>query len=290
MKEYLNLFKDKTLPRRYGIMALSLFISAINYNLLILPLNLVTGGSGGIAVITKHLFNIDPSIMVFIICFICLLLCAIFLDAENTVGALFVTIFFPIFIKITAGVSDFVFVDTSNVILICFYSAIINGVTNAMIYKEGLNAGGTGVIAKILYKYKHISQNEGNGITNAIIVLVGAYCFGINMLLYAAIFIFITAVSGEMSQLGVSQNKIIYTVTTKYNKIAETLKELNHDSTMYEVETTHKNRDDKMIMTVVPTREYYLIKNIIRKIDKKSFIFVTDSYQTSGQDVSIKNV
>ena len=290
MKELISLFKDKTLPKRYGIMTISLFISAINYNLLILPLKLVTGGSGGIGIITKHLFNFDPSIVIFVILFICFIFSFIFLDKENTLAALFVAIVYPLFVRVTSGIVDLVFIDTSNVILICFYSGIINGITNAMIYKQNLNTGGIGVFAKILYKYKHISQNKSSSIINALIVLAGSYFFGINMLLYALIFIFLTNISGEMAQLGVSQNKIVYVVTTKYEKIAKTLKELNHDSTMYEVETTHKNRDDKMIMTVVPTREYYIIKKIIRSIDNKSFIFVTDSYQTSMQDVSINSI
>ena len=289
MKGFLELLKDKSLPKRYGIMTISLLLSAINYNMLILPLNLVTGGAGGIGVITRHLFGIDPSVMIFVISFICLIFSAIFLDKENILGALFVTFVYPLFIKVTAGLPDLVFIDTSNVIFICVYSGILNGVTNAMIYKQGLNTGGLGVFAKILNKYKHISQNKAQMVINIAIVLTGVYFFGINMLLYSLIFLFVTNIAGEMAQLGVSQNKIIYTVTTKYDEIAETLKNLNHESTMYEVETTHKNRDDKMIMTVVPTREYYLIKNIIRKIDKKSFIFTTDSYQTHGQDISINS-
>ena len=39
---------------------------------------------------------------------------------------------------------------------------------------------------------------------------------------------------------------------------------------------------DKVVLTVVPTREYYRVTEGIKTIDKDAFFVVTDSYEVVG--------
>ena len=52
---------------RMFLLFISLLISAVIYNMFLLPLNIVTGGTGGIAQITLFVFDIDPAFMVLIL-------------------------------------------------------------------------------------------------------------------------------------------------------------------------------------------------------------------------------
>ena len=56
------------------MLVVSLFFSAIVYNLFLLPVNLVTGGAGGIATITNYVYGIDPALMILIVSITCALL------------------------------------------------------------------------------------------------------------------------------------------------------------------------------------------------------------------------
>jgi uncharacterized membrane-anchored protein YitT (DUF2179 family) len=38
----------------------------------------------------------------------------------------------------------------------------------------------------------------------------------------------------------------------------------------------------KVLMTVIPNREYFKLKEGIKEIDEKAFFIVTDSYQVYG--------
>ena len=58
---------------RMFLLFVSLLMSAIIYNMFMLPLNIMLGGTSGIAQITKHVFNIDPAFMVFILSLIWLM-------------------------------------------------------------------------------------------------------------------------------------------------------------------------------------------------------------------------
>ena len=58
---------DKIMIKRQLILFVALIISAILYNLLILPLNLVVNGTSGIATITNYIYGIDPALMHFLL-------------------------------------------------------------------------------------------------------------------------------------------------------------------------------------------------------------------------------
>ena len=53
MDDVIGRIKKKKVGKRITMLVVSLFFSAIVYNLFLLPVNLVTGGAGGIATITN---------------------------------------------------------------------------------------------------------------------------------------------------------------------------------------------------------------------------------------------
>ena len=71
--------KDKKELKRILMLIFSLFFSAIVYNLFLLPVNLVTGGAGGIATITNYVYGIDPALMILVISLTCALLSFMYL-------------------------------------------------------------------------------------------------------------------------------------------------------------------------------------------------------------------
>ena len=78
----------------------SLFFSAIVYNLFLLPVNLVTGGSGGIATITNYVYGIDPALMILIVSLICALLSFMYLGTRVTAVTILASIIYPFFVEI----------------------------------------------------------------------------------------------------------------------------------------------------------------------------------------------
>ena len=53
--------------KKYILLTLSLFFAAINFNLFLKPLNLVTGGTQGLVIIINKFLDIKPSILILII-------------------------------------------------------------------------------------------------------------------------------------------------------------------------------------------------------------------------------
>ena len=57
---------------------------------------------------------------------------------------------------------------------------------------------------------------------------------------------------------------------------------LGHDVTVFDVKGGFKEEKRKVLLTVVPSRDYYRVTEGIKEIDKKVFFTATDSYQVEG--------
>lgn len=286
--EIKHIFTDPLYGRKYGRMSLALFLIAVTYNLFICSINLVSGGAGGLGVLFNYLFGTDPSLVVFVISFLMFVLAFVFLDADQVVSTFFVALVYPLFVKATSGIGDIILVDTSNMLVIVLFGAILTGIGQGIIFKSGLNIGGLSIIAKIVYKYTRISVTLVNAFINAVIVLVGGFFLGIDMVLYAILFIVVLRFVSEKVILGVSVNKTFKIISSKHSEIEKFIeKNLNHDVTIYDTYGAYGGADKKLLMTVVPSSEFLILKDFIRKIDRKAFVFVTDTYEAKGQDVLI---
>ena len=120
-------------------------------------------------------------------------------------------------------------------------------------------------------------------IINVIIVLIGAAFFGTTNALYAIIYIYISNIVLDKVLLGISNNKAFYIITTKEEEIKEyILKTLQHSITTFDVKGGFLDNKRKVMLTVIPSREYYRLTEGIKQIDEDAFFVVTDSYQVEG--------
>ena len=282
------IFTDGSYGIKYGKMSLGLLLLAICYNLFICSIHLVSGGAGGLGVLFNYLFDIEPSLVVFFVSFLMFVLAFIFLNSDQVVSTFFVALVYPLMVKATSVITDIVFIDTSHVLLIVLFGAIFSGIGQGYIFKIGLNFGGFSVLAKIVNKYTKISVTMVNAVINGIIVVVGGFVFGIVMVLYAIIFIVISRYVSEKIMLGISSSKTFKIISSKYDIIEKFIYDnLGHDVTIYDTYGAYLNDDRKLIMVVVPTSEFLVLREYVKSVDKSAFMFIADTYEVKGQDISI---
>lgn len=268
---------------RILLMSLSLALSAILYNIFLLPLNLVTGGTQGLAIITKYIYRIDPALMIFILSAICAIFSLIFFGVERTAGTMVASIVYPLLVKITSPLATIITLDTSDMLLLVIFAGVISGIANGLMYKTGYSNGGFPVISQVLYEKKHISIAKSSLFINVSIVLAGIYYFGTTKAMFAIIFLYINNIVLDKVLLGISNNKAFYIITTEEAKIKEyIIQTLNHSVTIFDVKGGFFEKNKNVLLTIVPSQEYFRLADGIKKIDKDAFFVVTDSYQVKG--------
>ncbi len=273
--------KNKAL--RLVLLFVSIILSAVIYNIFLLPLSLVTGGSSGIATITYYLFDIDPAIMILLISIATALIGLMYLGYRKTIGSIIASILYPLMVQLTLPLSHLLNPSEVDILLMVIFAGVLSGVANGLMYRTGYNMGGFSTISQILYEHKKISVAKSTLVLNVIVVLLGSFFFGATNALYAIILLYITSLVMDRVLLGISNNKAFYIITDKDAEVKEyIIKTLGHDTTTFEVKGGFLEKNRKVMLTVIPSREYYKVTEGIKAIDKDAFFLVTDSYQVEG--------
>ena len=282
MNNIIETIKGKNKISRAILMIISMILNAILYNLFLLPLNLVTGGTPGIATVTHYVYGINPSIMIFILSLACVIISFLYLGKERTMGTLLALFTYPILVQLTSPLNKVVS-DNPDILLLVIFAGVISGVANGLMYKTGYSNGGLPIISQILFEKKQISISKSSLFINVLIVLIGSFFFGTTTALYAIIFLYINNIVLDKVLLGISYNKAFYIITSKEQEIKDyILDTLGHDVTVFDVKGGFMEQKRKVLMTVVPSREYYRVTEGIKEIDPKVFFTATDSYQVEG--------
>ena len=266
----------------------ALFLTAVSYNLFVTPIHLVAGGSSGLGVLCNYVWGLDSSLVIFIVSIVTFIIAIFVLDLEEILCTFVVTFVFPVFVRLTSDISSIISFDSKSTLVMVVFGAILTGIGQGVIFKDGLNIGGLSVVAKAIHKYTGLSVTYCNAIINGTIILLGAFFIKISMILYAIIYIFILRYVSERIILGISRNKTFKIISSKYSKIENYIYSKGHDVTLYNTIGSYKGGNKKLIMTVVPTSEFIDIRDYVKSVDKKAFIFVTNTYEVGMQDQTIR--
>lgn len=282
-EDIIKRIESKYRIRRYFELIFGVLLIAVAFNLFLLPNNVVFGGVSGLSIIVKEIIPINPSTFIMICSLLLLIVSFLVLGKEKTKGSVVGSILFPIFVDLTANINNYIGLDTSNLLLSVIFGGVIYGFGAGLVFKAGFTTGGTDIINQIISKYAHVSMGNAMLMSDGLIVLIGVFFFGVNKFMYAIIVIYIIGLMTDKVLLGISNSKAFYIITNEDKRIRNyILNELHHGVTIFNVRGGYTLEKDEVILCVVPTREYYRLKEGIHEIDPDAFFVVTDAYEVMG--------
>lgn len=274
---------SKNKVKRYFWFFVGLIICACSYNVFILPFDIVFGGVGGISIIVNNFFDINPSlVMLFcslVFCFIAIL----FLSKEKVIRSLLGAILFPVFVSITSFFTSFISVDSSDMLVISLFGGILYGLGLGFIMRSGFTLGGTDFLTQIVNKYFKFTMGSSMILVEGSIVVLGAFIFGFTNFMYAVVILYLITFLVDRVVLGISDKKAFYIVTKDRKGVCDyIINELGHTVTIFSATGGFSKKKTFVLFTVVPTKEYYKLKEGIRCIDSGAFFTVVDAYEVTG--------
>ena len=101
--------------------------------------------------------------------------------------------------------------------------------------------------------------------------------------MYALIAVYISTTLIDKVLLGISNSKSFYIITDHETSIKDFLmNELGMGVTVLEGRGGYTGDRKKVLMCVIPTKQYFLAKEGILEIDKKAIILINDVYESAG--------
>jgi uncharacterized membrane-anchored protein YitT (DUF2179 family) len=287
---------QKKLPRTYSprtllfldylYITLGSLIVALSITWVFVPNKMVTGGISGIAILLYHLFQFPISVSSFLINVPLFWAGYRFLGGrEFAIKTLYGIIALTLFLQWTDPLKFHPL--TENSLLASIYGGLLLGAGLGIVFRGRATTGGTDLAARLLQNLTGISAGQTLLFIDGAIIAAAGMIFGIERVLYALISLFITSKAIDLVQQGVGTNKVAYIITADHNSVRNAiLYHLNRGCTELPAFGGFTGQERPMLMTVVGRSEVSRLKELVRRIDERSFVIVSDVQEVLGEGFS----
>ncbi len=258
-------------------------IYAASFRFFIYPNDVVLGGVVGAATIINHLTQLPVGVMTIIINI------PLFVFSWKQFGMKFI-ISSLVAMLLSSTLMDLLepihFVVTTDPLLASTFGGVIKGVGLGLIYSTTATVGGTDIIAKFLRrKYQHINFSTFLLAMDVAIFLIFALLFGkLDSAMYSAICMFITSQVVDIVLYGAVNSKVCYVITDESVKVKEAITcKLRRGVTYIHGEGAWSGQQKNIILCVIKRNQIVELKKIVREIDEKAFMIVSDSREVFGK-------
>lgn len=262
---------------------LGVFLLALNYNLFFLPNNLVIGGTTGLSILLKVYIN--PEVFIYIATFVLLIISFIFLGKEVTQNTIVGSIMYPVFVSLSKPLAMLLlpYFTFDEFIVTVILASLFYGFSNGVIFRTGYTTGGFDVIANIITKYLKVPQGKALFYANSIVIALGGFVFGFSGVVYALIILYVGSTLTNKLVIGISESKIFFIYTRETEKVKEIIiRDMKTGYTVLPTVGGYSHNKSEMIMCVLPTKDYYLLKEKVLGVDSNAFVVVNDCYDVNG--------
>ncbi len=281
IEHIINKINHKDLIKRYFLLILGCFIVAFAFNVFFLQYGIVCFGVSGLSIVLNE-FGIDPSAFIFIANILLLIVSYLALGWNDTKNSIVGSLIFPIFVSLTEYIVPYVDLGNIELIVVAIFGSVITGIGYGIIFKTGFTTGGTDILNQILAKYSKISLGKAMMIVDGLVVISAKLAFSWEIILYGFIVLYIISLLTDKVILGISQSKAFYIITHKEKESKSFLLNLAHGGvTVIKAKGGYTNERESLLLAVIPTNMYYIVKEGLKEIDPRVFFLVCDAYEVS---------
>lgn len=174
---------------------IGLLLTAFSIIAFLVPGKLAAGGVSGIATITWYLFEIPIGIMMLAINIPLFILGVKIFGKEYGVKGIYGISMLSFYCYLMENMSYLLplqEIASRNLLISTVYGGVIGGIGMGMVMSFGSNTGGTDITAQIFNKYFNIPLGTSLIIVDLVIILSSALTFGVEVMLYAYICLYLT--------------------------------------------------------------------------------------------------
>ncbi len=274
---------NKQIGSKTFLFVLGALISALSFNLFYVPHNFVSGGLGGLAVILNNIFSIDVNLVVLLGNLLFITISIFTLGFKKSLLSITGASIYTVLLYATAGIPELINFSFDNILLYVLAAGICVGFGEALVYKSGFNTGGTSILAAVIQKYKKIPLGQLLRNMGIVVIILGGFIFGYTAIMYSLIITVISTYLVDKMLLGISDSKTFFIQTAKEDEVKDfIIKIIENGVTEFDTKGAYSNKRKKMLMCVVPTEKYTLLKSAVQEIDPDAFIVVSDCYEVLG--------
>ena len=276
--------KNKDILIQYIGLIMACMIMAVGLNMFLVPKTIAPGGLSGLSVVISKLTGFPVSNILFTISTPLLLFSVKILGKKDAIKTFIGMAILTLSLKVTEPLSTISLTD--NTLLAAISGSILVGLSLGILFRIDASTGGTDLIALMLNRIipsipvsKCLSMIDGT-----VVVLAGVVNMNFETGLYSAIALYIMGEIIDTITAGFDYAKAFFIITEKKDVLQEAIIELNRGITILDAKGGYTNEDKNVMLVVVNQKKQEVaLKKMVKELDEKSFIIVTDVYEVLGK-------
>ena len=276
--------KNKDILIQYIGLIIACMIMAGGLNMFLVPKTIAPGGLSGLSVVISKLTGFPVSNILFTISTPLLLFSVKILGKKDAIKTFIGMAILTLSLKVTEPLSTISLTD--NTLLAAISGSILVGLSLGILFRIDASTGGTDLIALMLNRIipsipvsKCLSMIDGT-----VVVLAGVVNMNFETGLYSAIALYIMVKIIDTITAGFDYAKAFFIITEKKDVLQEAIIELNRGITILDAKGGYTNEDKNVMLVVVNQKKQEVaLKKMVKELDEKSFIIVTDVYEVLGK-------
>lgn len=280
-----RLMTKSSMPKgaKYLLIVLGAAIGAAGFQFFMYPNAIVSGGLTGIAQIINRLCGLPVGVLSIV------LNVPLFIFAWKQFGNAFVidsfigTALFSVFIDLASMLN---ITATTDPMLGSIIGGVIKGIGLGAIYYVGATTGGVDIVARFLRRrYPYINFGTFILVLDAAVISAYAIIFHIvESAMYSLICMFVVSKAVDLMLYGLDNSSIVYIVSHNTQDIVSeiTSGNLHRGVTLLHAEGAYTHEERNVIMCVIKRPQIAEIRRLVRTIDDKAFLVVTDAKNVFG--------
>ena len=251
------------------------------------PNQMVVGGFSGLAIIIKaysqqwfgwgvplELTNIVLNVPLFVLAWR-------MLGKRTLSRTIFATFYYSFAIFYTQFLPSY----TGDLALAAIYGGVLSGIGIGFVLRGFGTTGGTDLVATLIHHgLPHLSISKILFVLDALIIATGFFVFGAEKAMYAIIAVFISSKCVNIILEGLSFSKMALIISDASDEIAQRLMtQADRGVTALRGQGMYTKKEKNVLFCVFSQKDLAQVKEIIRKVDPKAFVMVTDVKEVLGE-------
>ena len=256
---------------------------ALSVKLFLLPANLISCGTTGIALVVNHMTGIPISGFIFVFNMVMLAVGWWLLGRKFAMTTVLSSLFYPIALEVLNRTLGNVRI-TEDILLNTLYAGLGLGLSLGIVIRAGASTGGMDIPPLVLKKLFHIPVSASLWAFDFCIMLTQMMFHSAEDLLYGILLLFVISFAlNKMLLLGTSKTEVKI-VSQRAEEIRDAiLSRIDRGVTMLHGEGGYLHRQTEIILSVVSNHELPRIEQMARAIDPDCFMIVTRVTEVWGR-------
>ena len=273
--------------KSYIIVVVGSLLVGIGLSLFFIGSQIIPTSIFGLTKILELKFNINSILLLLLFNSLAFLIGAVFLPEKKYSKFLISGIIIPISIFVFKNIRTIIDLSEANTFLHTVFGAGIVGYGFKLIYKEDGDASGIDILEQVIFKGALHSKKIITYCIDILIIFSSYISFGLESTMYTTITIIIIEYISKLGMLNSSNTKVFYIITKNEEEVKKyIMEELKCGLTIFDVVGGYTKTKNKVLMSAIPTKEYYKLREGVKKIDSEAFITITDTYEVINAELN----